>query len=386
MGFESNKYKINNTDLSTMIDTNHKSAIIETTTLPNFKQNGQPVKIASLTLTYVSSSDRKGGYMSGFDLSPYYKDNKASSMIALKAGYCPLGGNNANYRIFSWEASGESKQWFRIIRSNTTLSIQAKTSATSGWVTQKAYDTTSFPQGVIPYRVYVEIQAAGGAGGNGNWNTASGGGGGGAFWAGVLTTESTNISIYMGAHGEHGSGESDGTSADNCKIEGPSPNASEGITSLITIGGGKQGGYASGGGVSNPRQGGTVETWGGNTYFSPYIWTVTSINGQNGGKATTAGGTSSKSTWTFTNLFPYNTYATSGNSGGTGGAGQPNNGGGGGGASASGDGGMGGDGRLGSNRSGRIGGLGAGGGGAGQGGGVNPSGGNGGNWRIFICY
>lgn len=110
MGFESNKYKINNTDLSTMIDTNHKSAIIETTTLPNFKQNGQPVKIASLTLTYVSSSDRKGGYMSGFDLSPYYKDNKASSMIALKAGYCPLGGNNANYRIFSWEASGDSKQ------------------------------------------------------------------------------------------------------------------------------------------------------------------------------------------------------------------------------------------------------------------------------------
>lgn len=76
----------------------------------------------------------------------------------------------------------------------------------------------------------------------------------------MLTTESTNISIYMGAHGEHGSNESNGTSADNCTIEGPSPEASEGITSLITIGGGKQGGFGSGGDVSNPRQGGTVET------------------------------------------------------------------------------------------------------------------------------
>lgn len=101
MGFKPNKYKINNTDLSTMIDTNHKSAIIETMTLPNFKQNGQPVKIASLTLNYISSSDKKGGYMSGFDLSPYYKDNKASSMIALKAGYCPFWGNDTNYCIVS---------------------------------------------------------------------------------------------------------------------------------------------------------------------------------------------------------------------------------------------------------------------------------------------
>lgn len=377
------------TDLANVLDTNHTSRdAIANLELPSFKtvsgSTNSPFTVVAYpndtvtTQYYDSSKYLENKYI---DLKNYFSDDDLTSEYgsghkALLAGYLPLSpngytvdltGSTTSYAIKSYTANGSTTRTYKITRNNDSLTIQYlnKTAADIGsiaqWSSGASWPASDFPGGVVPYRVYVQIQAAGGGGG-GFGDRA--GGGGGCFWAGILDISGGKF-IQLGPSG---AAAGDATS---CYVLNSSK------TFQIEIGGGKKG--TSKGGAGGEASFGTNTTG---------VWTIGYRTGKKGGnRGGNAGGSFDADTMYL--LFDYlNPYTVQQFSAQSGGSGQPNTGGSGGGASLMGNGGKGGAGILGSDTiydPGESGGPGYGGGGGGKGN-ATDRGAKGGNWWISISY
>jgi hypothetical protein len=181
------------TDLANVLDTNHtSSATIANLELPSFKvvsgSTNSPFKVVAYPNTtvnteyYDSAHYLKDKYI---DLKGYFSDDDLTSVNgsghkALLAGYLPLA---PSYAIKSYTANGSTTRTYKITRSNDSLSIQylgrpaSDIGSSVTWSSGATWSASDFPGGVVPYRVYVQVQAGGGGGG-GSGDRAGGGGGG----------------------------------------------------------------------------------------------------------------------------------------------------------------------------------------------------------------
>ena len=397
-----------------LLETDHTNYLNSTVTLPKTTLSGWTWGNSNKSLQVVkyptsapsSESSAYGFYYNQYiDLPPYFDvESSPYSLKALKAGYLPLSPSCVtdfltyavnNYTTYYYTAQGNTVRTYTFVRRTADLRIYycAKTvgqitghpgSSAANWTLASTWPASSFPGGVVPYRVYVQIQAGGGSGGYGG---SGGGGGGGAYWAGIVDC-TTKVFIQMGKPGLWANKiDNNGTSADAC-IVGFGYQAGQyfsfSSSSRLYIYGGKCGGTS--GNASNTTSyhaGGTVDTSYRNT--SCY-WTCKTYNGGAGGKSNVAGtgGATEGENWHLdnqafgtTNTMHYVTATTSG------GAGQPNGGGGGGGASALGTGAKGQAGTWGSSTINTGSGYGYGGGGGGN---AQKTPGDGGNWYISISY
>ena len=401
-------------DLSNLVETNHSgTASIENLKLSSYFNVINQSNIVFTTVAYpvnYINNDKSVGFLSGkyIDLASYFSDALVagtknwvtwttggiygSGSKALLAGYLPLSPSalvpsssgsdpyTTSYCIKQYTDSGSVTRTYKLVRDsiNNKLLIKyldkpaADIKDLASWNTAATWKASDFPGGVLPYRVYVQIQAGGGGGGNRS------GGGGGGYWAGIVST-TAGTQIQMGASGAAS------TDAAASYI------MNEDDTALITINGGKAGGSSNGG------SGGSISygVHNGDKYTA-YAWTSTAVSGAKGGDDSTGlfdgtgnnGGNVSSAKWNiaggYLSTYTNHTKLTS-QSGGTL---QENWGGSGGGASFIGNGGKGGAGNLGSKtiyNYGVAGGPGHGGGGGGKGN-ATDRGATGGNWWISISY
>lgn len=406
------------TDLARVLETDHANYNNVIVALPKstfsgwtYNSGNKPIQLVQYPSTGAPSSTSvpTGFFYNQYIDLPSYFDSEnppyAYSFKALKAGYLPLSPSCVtdfltytinNYTAYSYTANGVTDRTYAFVRSTTALSIYycAKTigqitshpsSSTSGWSLAASWPAASFPGGVVPYRVYVQIQAGGGSGGYGG---SGGGGGGGAYWAGIVNCESTNVFIQLGKPGLWANRTSNnGTSASACTV-GYASQAGQYFSNTssycLYIYGGKAGGTSSNdSNTTSYHAGGTVD----NSYRNnKYYWTCKTLNGGAGGKTNVAGtgGITEGENWYIDTQIIGTTatmhYVTSSTSGG---AGQPNGGGGGGGASAKGTGAKGQAGTFGATTINTGSGYGYGGGGGGN---AQKTPGDGGNWWISISY
>lgn len=415
-------YGSSETDLASVLETDHRdynngTVSLPKTTLSDWTYNGTSGSTAysMQVVQYPTSSSAPSsasaayGFLYGqyIDLPPYFDAETSTNayvLRALKAGYLPLSPSyivNAMTDTTGsavgryWSDSQNSVRTYAFVRTSSYLRIyytnkslgsitSHPSSSTSGWVLAATWTATGFPGGVVPYRVYVQIQAGGGSGGYGG---SSGGGGGGAYWAGVVNC-TTNVFIQMGKPGLWANKtNNNGTSADAC-IVGYGYQAGQYFSfssgSSLYIYGGKCGGTS--GNASNTTSyhaGGTVDS---SYRNNSYYWTCKAVSGGAGGKTNAAGtgGISVGTNWYIDNqLLGTSTtmhYITTSQSGG---AGQPNGGGGGGGGSVLGTGAKGQAGTWGSTAINTGSGYGYGGGGGGN---SQNTPGDGGNWYLWISY
>lgn len=123
-------------------------------------------------------------------LGSYSSSGVATKYEVVENGYCPL----ISYIDAAAGIAKHASIIFQQIEGNTKATITIHKSSTQIVLTYSAfpdmpiiYDTSDFPNGQLPHRLIVAIQAAGGGGGAGdsailNKNRKyKGGGGGGAF-------------------------------------------------------------------------------------------------------------------------------------------------------------------------------------------------------------
>ena len=236
------------------------------------------------------------------------------------------------------------------------------------------YTADDFIDKVLPKRLIVAIQAAGGSGGG----KGGSGGGSGSFWLGVINiADYTLWNFTLGAPGAAVSTDNDGNDASNTILQ-HSPR-------IITIKGGFGGKVGQSNAISAGGAGGGKATYSSGQLQSKDYWVISDIDGFSGGDSgyfynrsrnadASAGYTVSARTISISdndtaNEYPRNQFKISNNAGGEAGVRILTDSevpiAGGGAASYSGNGGKGGD-YSSSDCAGAVGGVGAGGGGAGK--------------------
>lgn len=233
--------------------------------------------------TITSSTYSPGGFIydGKIELSKYFKEN--ATIYALKRGYIPHYTSDCVYSNNTIGLLG-SDTTITIKRTDQQLNVSAISGGTNLEMTSPSAET--FPNEVVPYRLFVSLQAAGGGGAyyTGILITTPGtkGGGSGARWTGIINISNDIISkvvITLGGSGRGGTDDSDdtklGVNASNSSIEWYDNDNN--LIDQITVQGGLAGGRGGSTTKANIEYSDTGE---GNLY-----WTILGEKGALGGSA-----------------------------------------------------------------------------------------------------
>lgn len=227
-----------------------------------------------------------------------------------------------------------------ILRTKNKLTIEYTKNKTKHTL---EFSKTDFWDKVIPTRLVVAIQGAGGSGGSGMVHQAGGGGGSGGFWLGVINLDNkhTSWSFSLGQAGTAvraslvDAGGNNGIKGKNTSLYCNNTLSTRGIPQdSVPVFGGSGGSYNGTGGAGASKA--AVSTISASGWEG--LWTLANLAGARGGNRTSDGDNVSDATYYLSkndvaNYYPRNQFKLSSHDGGTGWAG------GGGAASYSGDGG-----------------------------------------------